>query len=123
MPVRFFVVLLGLMLLSGCAGPQMPRVQGKVTCSSKPVKEATITFSPMQRFDKYKEPGKPATGFTDEKGDYELSTFKSYDGALVGKHRVVISLDATNLAKCARSKELVLEVGLNDNELDIELNK
>jgi hypothetical protein len=87
------------------------------------VAKATITFSPVQRHDKDKEPGKPATAFSDDNGIYELSTFRNYDGALVGKHRVKITLEDNNPAKCPRSKELILEVGPSSNELDIELNK
>jgi hypothetical protein len=123
MRARWFVALVGLALLSGCGGPPMARVKGKVTCNGKPVAQATITFSPMQRNDTDKHPGKPATAFSDEKGAYELSTFRNYDGALVGKHRVTITLEDNNPAKCARRKELVLEVGPSDNELNIELNK
>ena len=103
MRVRVFAGLVVLALLSGCGGPQMARVKGKVTCNGKPVAQATITFSPMQRHDKDREPGKPATGFTDEKGTYDLSTFRHYDGALVGKHRVTVTLDDANPARCPRS--------------------
>ena len=77
----------------------------------------------MPRFESDKQPGKAGTGFSDDQGNYVLSTFKNYDGALIGKHRVVVSLEDTNPARCARTKELILEVAAKDNELDIELNK
>src|SRR5262249_58215412 len=86
-------LLLVPLLVPGCRGPSMAPVKGRVTCGGKPVAEATITFSPAARFEGDREPGKPATGFTDQEGNYVLSTFRPYDGALVGKHRVTISLD------------------------------
>src|SRR5262245_32383200 len=87
----------------------MAPVKGKVMFNGKPVKEAQVTFAPAGAADQ-KETGKPATGFTDENGDFELSTFKNYDGAIVGSHNVRVSLDDTNPAKCKRLKSLTLEV-------------
>src|SRR5687768_10425563 len=74
-------------LLSGCGGPQMGYVKGKVMFKGQPVKEAAVTFSPIPRSETDRESGKPATGFTDENGEFVLSTFKPLDGALVGEHR------------------------------------
>jgi len=111
----------GLALLPGCGGPSMAPVRGRVTWDGKPVKEAAIVFSPTPRSDKDREPGKPATGFSDENGVYVLSTFTPLDGALVGSHNVTISLDATNPAKCNRSTKITLEVKPGDNELNIVL--
>jgi hypothetical protein len=111
----------GLALLPGCGGSSMAPVHGHMTWDGKPVKEAAIVFSPAPRSDKDKEPGKPATAFSDENGNYVLSTFKSYDGALIGSHNVTISLDATNPAKCKRSTRITLEVRPGDNELNIVL--
>jgi hypothetical protein len=115
--------LVGVALVSGCAGPTMAPVKGRVTCNGKPVKEAMITFNPMQRFDKDREPGKPGTGCTDADGYYALSSYQSYDGAHIGKHRVTVILDDTNPAKCPHSKELILEVVAGSNQHDIELSK
>ena len=101
----------------------MAPVKGRITCNGKPVKEAMITFNPMQRFDKDREPGKPGTGCTDAEGNYVLSSYRSYDGAHIGKHRVTVVLDDTNPAKCPHSKELILEVVAGSNQHDIELSK
>ena len=110
-------------LLSGCGGPKMARVKGRVLYNDRPVREAAVTFNPMPQSEKDLEPGKPATGFTDADGYYELSTYRPYDGALVGKHRVTVTLDDTNPARCKRHQEFVLEVGAGSNDLDIPLNK
>lgn len=95
----------------------MATVKGRVTCYGKPVKEAAITFSPAPRSQDDREPGKPATGFTDAEGNY-----RELDGALVGQHRVLVTLDDTNPARCKRSKQLALEVKPGSNTFDIELD-
>src|SRR5262249_15394883 len=100
---------LGLLSLCGCSGPPMAPVKGQVMFNGKPVREAAVTFSPAGSPGQL-ETGKPAAGFTDEEGRFELSTFKSYDGALVGSHSVHVSIDDTNPAKCKRSKSVSLEV-------------
>jgi hypothetical protein len=114
--------LLGVVLAPGCGGPTMAPVKGRVTCSGKPVAEAAVTFAPIGKSDKDKEPGRAATGFTDAEGYYVLSTNKFHDGALIGKHRVTVQLDDTNPARCGKLKKLELEVANTANVLDIELD-
>src|SRR5262245_48594736 len=116
------VALAGLVFLTGCGGPSMAPVKGRVTCNGQPVRDAAITFSPVPRNADDKHPGKPASGFTDADGVYELSTHKPLDGALVGKHRVTVALDDTNPARCTREKQIELEVKPSGNELNIELD-
>jgi len=99
----------------------MAPVKGRVMFNGHPVKEAGVTFSPVAA-EGQKEPGKPGTGFTDENGYFELSTFKNYDGAIVGSHSVLVSLDDTNPAKCKRMKQVTLEVKPGSNELIIEMD-
>lgn len=104
---------------AGCGGSGMARVTGKVLFDGKPVKEAQVTFSPAGGG---RETGKPATGFTDENGQFDLSTFKNYDGALVGSHNVLVMVDDTNPAKCKRTKNLAVEVKASGNEFTIEMD-
>jgi hypothetical protein len=111
-----------LFAVSGCGGPSMGAVRGKVTCKGKAVAQAHLIFSPVPRSKEDIKPGKPATGFTDDDGNYTLSTFRAYDGALVGPHEVTISLDDTNPARCARMKKVNFEVKPGDNEINIELS-
>jgi hypothetical protein len=115
------VALVGLIFVSGC-GPEMAPVKGRITCAGKPVANAAVTFSPVPASETDKEPGKPATGFTDEDGRYELSTYKARDGALVGEHRVLVMIDDTNPARCKRTKQLTLPVKPGTNEHNIELD-
>jgi hypothetical protein len=107
--------------LSGCGGPAMAPVKGKVTWKGKPVREAAITFSPVGKSADETEPGKPGTGFTDEEGNYVLSTFKVRDGALIGSHRVTVMLDDTNKARCKRLTHTQREVKSGPNDINFEL--
>jgi hypothetical protein len=118
-----FALGTGLLLLAGCGGPTLAPVQGRVTCNNKPVAEAAVTFSPVPQTEGEREPGKPATGFTDQGGYYVLSTYRNEDGALVGPHRVTVMVDDTNPARCKRLTLCNLEVKPGSNQLDIELNK
>jgi hypothetical protein len=119
------VVVTGLLSLPGCGQVSMAPVTGKVTCNGKPVANAAIVFSPVPKKDGDRESGKPATGYTDADGKYTLSTFKNYDGAMVGQHRVTVSLEDTNPAPTQRKNELPtpFEVKPGDNDLPIDLPK
>lgn len=120
---RRTLLLSGLVLipLCGCAGPSMAPVKGRVMFNGKPVKAAAVTFSPTGTPGQL-ETGKPGTGFSDDEGNFELSTFKNYDGALVGNHSVLVTLDDTNPAKCLREKRLTLEVKPGENTFTIEMD-
>ena len=74
-------------LVAGC-GPDRPRthkVSGTVTLDGNPIAGASVMFIPESG-------GRPATGVTDEEGEFTLSTFESGDGALPGKHAVTVTL-------------------------------
>ena len=116
------VLMIALMLLSGCGGPTIAPVRGRVTWNGKPVKDAMVTFSPRPKSEDDKEPGKPATGQSDADGNFVLSTYKPYDGAQVGMHQVTISLDDANPARAKRSTRMELEVKPGENELNIEIH-
>jgi len=120
MRTRVILVLFALAPLCGCGGANMAPVKGRVMFNGKPVKEAAVTFSPLGAKGQ-KETGKPGTGFTDEEGKFELSTFRNYDGALVASHSVHVTLDDTNPTKCKRSKSATLEVKPGDNDFTIEM--
>jgi len=107
--------------LPGCGGPTMAKVKGKVMFDGKTVKDAAVTFNPTGAPGQ-KETGKPATGFTDADGNFELSTFKNYDGAIVGPHSVHVMIDDTNPAKCRRTKDLKLDVANGPNEFTIQMD-
>jgi hypothetical protein len=121
--VRLPAVGLGLMLVVGCDGPTMAPVTGVVTSNGKPVGEAYVQFCPVVEGGQLNGPAKPSTGGTDAEGKFILSAYKVYDGAVIGKHNVRISLDETNPVKCPRLKVLSVEVKPGDNHFEINMNE
>ena len=113
---------LALVPAAGCGGPNIAPVKGRVTCHGKGVPDAALIFSPIPDDPNAKESGKAAAAGTDADGYFELSTFKERDGALIGKHRVSVTLDEHARIPC-KSKVVVIEVKPGDNEVLIELDK
>ncbi len=72
---------------SGATGPQTGRVSGRVTLNGKPLAGANVNFDLLEG----KSP-RVATGVTDAEGRYQLSTFGQNDGAVLGKHKVWITM-------------------------------
>ncbi len=79
----------------GCSGSgdqkTVYEVTGKVTLAGGPVPKATVIFSPLEN-----QP--VATGITDNKGVYRLTTYDSFDGAAAGKYDVLVSKSAVPAA-------------------------
>lgn len=78
-------LLLSLTVAAGCGakGDETAIVRGKVTYNGKPVPNGTVMFNPDS-------PGPSATGDIQPDGSYTLGTYKPGDGAVIGKHTVVI---------------------------------
>jgi hypothetical protein len=117
------LLLIPLALLCGCGQANMAPVKGRVTFKGKPVAQASLIFAPVQKSDEDKEPGKPGTGFTDADGNFVLSSYKPHDGAVIGQHRVTVTVDDTNPVRCKRQSHLTVEVKPGDNDLPIELKE
>ncbi len=82
--IAFALLFAGLLLFPGCSrGPQMVPVTGVVLLDGKPVEGAAVLFSPEAG-------GRPADGVTDKDGKFSLQTFKSGDGAVLGKYKVAV---------------------------------
>jgi hypothetical protein len=84
---------LGLVLaLGGCSGdPSMPKlgkVHGKVSYKGKPLDSGHIVFTPATG--KGGETGQVATGEIESDGSYEMTTFNTGDGAILGQHIVTV---------------------------------
>jgi hypothetical protein len=82
-----FALLLGL----GCGSGKFAPISGTVTMNGKPLAGATVMFSPIAKEGTI-DAGPGSGGKTNEKGEYTLTSVKGHNGALVGKHRVSISL-------------------------------
>ena len=74
-----------LAFFGGCGSDRMRTavVLGKVTYKDKPVPNGTVMFVP--------EKGPPATGEIQADGTYRLKTEGHGDGAILGKHAVIIA--------------------------------
>jgi hypothetical protein len=85
--------VLPLLLAVGCGGPhKVARVSGRVTLDGKPLANAAVVFQPIAGKGKV-DPGPGSGGFTDAEGRYTLTlTGKNTRGAVVGKHKVQITL-------------------------------
>jgi hypothetical protein len=77
-------------LAAGCgrSGPDVQFVEGTVRLDGAPIANAVVNFRPLQ------DSSLPATGSTDERGHYRLTSTrggKRGGGALVGDYAVTIS--------------------------------
>ncbi len=122
---QLFLVFMSFSLLglAGCGSSvTVAPVSGKVLCQGKPIKDASIVFSPIGK-EGEKEPGKAAGGSVDGNGDFFLGTYTANDGAILGMHRVVISYNNPYEAHvCTPANDLVLEVKTGNNVFTIELD-
>jgi hypothetical protein len=86
------VLLASAALLLGCGGdprkPKLGRVSGKVTYNGKPVTKGVVSFVPVSG--PGTATGQSATGEIGSDGSYQLTTFESGDGAVLGEHRVIV---------------------------------
>jgi hypothetical protein len=80
------LLLASCVLLAGCSGsgrPALAPVRGTVTYKGQPVAGAAVVFLCD---------GAPrlAVGTTDERGEYQLTTYEPNDGAMIGNHVVTV---------------------------------
>ncbi len=91
-PRRYFKLLACALLVTsiGCGSGQFPvsPAKGKVVSKGQPVTSGTVTFTPLGASESL-ESGKPASGALAPDGSFTLSTFDRFDGAIVGKHKVL----------------------------------
>lgn len=81
------LLILSVLMMSGCGGPKLAPVTGTVRLEGEPVGPGVILFQP----DKNKgNEGKAAMGNFGSDGVYTLKTYEEGDGALVGHHKVII---------------------------------
>jgi len=98
------VVVVLALLLAGCGGGsekyKTAPVSGRVTLDSKPLADATVEFVP-ERGKAEKDILPSSVGVTTEDGRYSLvlETESKPTGAVVGKHKVFITLGASGSSK------------------------
>jgi len=109
------ILIAGLCTAAGCSGGGRPvgRVSGIVTYGGKPVPTGTVVFMPT-------ESGPPAYGNIDPDGRYTLSTYSPGDGAVLGKHAVMITaleqLTPAEAANPNRMPKMLIPAKYNDTK-------
>jgi hypothetical protein len=68
--------------------PKLGKVQGKVTYQGKPLGSGRVVFTPAEG--KGGESGHGASGQIESDGSYEMTTFNTGDGAILGQHIVTV---------------------------------
>lgn len=93
-------IVFGLLFLIGCGDgrPKRVPVTGVVTLNGKPVEDAGVMFMSSNG-------GRPASGVTDADGRFKLTTFKQYDGAVLGQHVITVTKKKKNYKKVALPQE------------------
>ena len=82
--------------LAGCGGPsyQVAPVSGKVTLDGKAMANVHVGFQPISEGKDNPNPGPGSSGVTDAEGRYTLKLVGLHQpGAVVGKHRVYLSVN------------------------------
>jgi hypothetical protein len=104
-----FVLLCGLLTLAaaveGCQrGPRwnLVPVEGTVTKGGRPLADIQVTFWADSEAGTQ---GPRSSGTTDEAGHYRLRTDNGDDGAVLGKHRVLILDPAVRMGRAARGPQ------------------
>ena len=125
-------VLCIVLLISGCfaaagcggpAGPETAAVTGTVTMNGAPVEAGRVMFYPVES--KGENTGKPAQGQLDSSGYFELTTYSSGDGAVLGEHIVTVLKPGTEGEAGplgAATPERVTVKADSDNNFDITLS-
>jgi hypothetical protein len=82
-----FAVPLTTAACGGCGSsdhPDLGRVRGTVTLDGEPLADATVAF--------YPDEGRASVGTTDSDGEYELTYVGDTRGAVLGPHKVRITM-------------------------------
>lgn len=139
MPARRWLgCWLALTLLPGCSdSPEKTYpVRGVVTVDGKPLEGGSVLFESV-------EPGSSGRRYTarasiDPQGRYRLTTFRTHDGAMAGRHRAVVLPDRSQATddpnapplpitvpprySTLETTDLEYEVQPRDNTIDIDLD-
>jgi hypothetical protein len=73
-----------LLLTTGCSGPKLMEVSGKVTYKGQPVPSTRVCFQPDSG-------SRPSIGITDDSGKFQMSYSRAQWGVTPGPHTVCLS--------------------------------
>jgi hypothetical protein len=82
---------------SGCGGPRLVKVTGKLTYKGQPVPSTRVLFKPDQ------EGERGSSGVTDHGGRFTLKNSRTTDGALRGQHTVFFRYEPSADEELGRS--------------------
>jgi hypothetical protein len=126
------ITIVALATLSGCSGGGdfgTAKVTGRVVCEGQPVGNVLVFFEPLTQGDNALV-GKQGIGRAGADGTFQVSTYGSNDGAVVGKHRVRVGwMDGQANGSCpcvVDSENDVMEVEVvagESNEFEVVLPK
>jgi hypothetical protein len=92
--------------LGGCSAdpnkPKLGKVHGTITYKGKPVESGHVVFTPVQG--KGGDTGQVATGEIASDGSYEMTTFNTGDGAILGQHVVTVVVREKGSEKLGKPK-------------------
>lgn len=115
------VLLLGTVGCGSGGEHGVAKAGGTVTLDGNPVPELVVSFTPQSTGGG--NPGKSATGRTDAQGKFTLSTYEMGDGAVIGKHQVMVSLDGPDPTPPGQLSENIVEVKSGTNDFDFKLTR
>jgi hypothetical protein len=100
-----------LAVLAGLAGcqtnqPPLAKVTGRVTYNGLPAR-AEVVFQPETA--DHKSAGRPSLAMTDERGEFALQYAEGQPGAVVGPHRVSISLYPSRNEDMQPAQQFIVE--------------
>jgi hypothetical protein len=113
---QLVVLFAGLVFCAGCggdAGPSLNSVKGKVTRGGRPLAKVMVTFTPIEK-------GPTGSGVTNDNGEYVVISASGKEGAIAGKHKVVLTVAAsagpapggkTDFAKMAAERDSKTKAG------------
>ncbi|MEM7316316.1 MAG: hypothetical protein AAF497_24555 [Planctomycetota bacterium] len=117
-----FLALLAFIV--GCGNSDMAQVTGQVTLDGQPVTEVFVVFQPQAEGDSNVAKTRSAMAEVDAEGKYVLSTNKQGDGALVGKHKVMLTPVNRNAQLPGRlAPNYMVTVEPGENTIDLKLEK
>lgn len=130
--VKVFVLVV-LSCCSGCSEQEFKtaQVSGICKCNDKLMTAGLLILSPIQEGeekDKKLNVGKPARALIQSDGSFTMSTYGKNDGAVIGKHKVVLNLAELDeddpVQPCTKVPEgLTVDVVPGKNRFTIDLSE
>src|SRR5436190_18839311 len=114
---RYAFVVTAVLLIAGCGGSdvQLGDVTGHVTLDGQPLPNALVRFQPEKG-------GRSSQGITDDQGHFKLDYSSRFEGALVGKSKVMITTGSLE-DRTRRASETVPKKYNDESELTAEVKR